>query len=37
MHEDIDISLHLMGKDLKTVYSPRMTRRDDVRDGWIRR
>ena len=24
MHEDIDISLHLMGKDLKTVYSPRM-------------
>ena len=24
MHEDIDISLHLLGKDLKTVYSPRM-------------
>lgn len=24
MHEDIDISLHLMGKGLKTVYSPRM-------------
>ena len=24
MHEDIDICLHLMGKDLKTVYSPRM-------------
>ena len=24
MHEDIDISLHLMGKNLKTVYSPRM-------------
>ena len=24
MHEDIDISLHLLGKDLKTVYCPRM-------------
>jgi glycosyltransferase involved in cell wall biosynthesis len=24
MHEDIDISLHLMGKGLKTVYSQRM-------------
>ena len=24
MHEDIDISLHLIGKGLKTVYSPRM-------------
>ncbi len=24
MHEDIDISLHLLGKDLKLVYCPRM-------------
>lgn len=24
MHEDIDISLHLLGKDLKTVCCPRM-------------
>jgi glycosyltransferase involved in cell wall biosynthesis len=24
MHEDIDISLHLLGNDLKTVYSPHM-------------
>ena len=24
MHEDIDISLHLIGDDLKTVYCPRM-------------
>ena len=24
MHEDIDLSLHLFGKDLRTVYSPRM-------------
>ena len=24
MHEDIDVSLHLIGKGLKTVYSPRM-------------
>lgn len=24
MHEDIDISLHMAGRDLKTVYSPRM-------------
>ena len=24
MHEDIDISLHLLGKDMKTVYCPRM-------------
>lgn len=24
MHEDIDISLHMSGQDLKTVYSPRM-------------
>lgn len=24
MHEDIDISLHLLGKGYKTVYSPRM-------------
>lgn len=24
MHEDVDVSLHLLGKDLKTVYSKRM-------------
>lgn len=24
MHEDVDISLHLLGKHFKTVYSPRM-------------
>ncbi|WP_291526980.1 glycosyltransferase [Bifidobacterium sp. UBA744] len=24
MHEDVDISLHMLGKGLKTVYSPRM-------------
>ncbi|MCI1935501.1 MAG: glycosyltransferase, partial [Bifidobacteriaceae bacterium] len=24
MHEDLDISLHMMGHDMKTVYSPRM-------------
>ena len=36
MHEDIDISLHLMGKDLKTVYSPRMiAAHERATDGYV--
>ncbi len=35
MHEDIDISLHLMDKDLKTVYSPRIIAAMSATDGYV--